>query len=436
MNSIRKLCQRTIGWVGLFIATQFYHPAGAVTLYQVFVISDQDQDLAQVQTLVPDAIFVRDQSQTSILAGTFLNQIYAAERQAELEVMGLTVSIVTREDNGEPPPPSPSPEPDPATPSPASPSTPTVTPTAPSTSTTSPTPSPVANPLSTPAPPEVEPISELRAYAVLVPNPNGDPNLATQIRRFFPSATDVLYQRYPALQTGSFSQLSQAQEQARWLTFQGFPALAVPSPQVFDPSASSGTPPRTPESPTLLNPTPAPSISPQVSQPVPPSSDPQVAEIGELWWVFVADPVGDTLSDLQAIIPEATPLIYDDLQVVKTGGYSNQADAETQQVYLASQGYEAGIFPAELERTEPVFQPVSPTTASAAGFFVIVTSSNPEATLDQIQTIAPDAFLRQYQNQDVIQVGSYRLRLSAEEAVQALQELGLEGEIVSRNPSP
>lgn len=67
----------------------------------------------------------------------------------------------------------------------------------------------------------------------------------------------VQYRGQAALQTGTFSRLSLAQDQARWLTAQGLPAVAV--------SLAEGGSGRDPD-----------------SQP------PQ----GERYWVLVADPRG------------------------------------------------------------------------------------------------------------------------------------------------
>ncbi|NJO85349.1 MAG: hypothetical protein HC818_00360, partial [Synechococcaceae cyanobacterium RM1_1_27] len=64
----------------------------------------------------------------------------------------------------------------------------------------------------------------------------------------------------------------------------------------------------------------------------------------------------------------------------------------------------------------------------ATGFLVVVPAQ--EGRLEQVQSQVPDAFLRRSGEQTVIQVGSYQMRSSAEQAVQSLMELGLQGQII------
>ncbi|MDX2273703.1 MAG: sporulation protein [Cyanobacteriota bacterium] len=366
--------------VGLLMLLSQTQPAWAIESYQVQVLSEDPTVLSQIQTQVPDAYLVITPDQTVILAGTFLNRIHAEKRRQALAALGVSVRVVA-----------------------VTPGDPPLTPAVP--------PSPLATSLATPLPgtlPE-------RRYRVIVavPTSQGE-ELTNQVKRFFPQAQPTTYQGEAALQTGSFSQLAQAQDQVSWLAAQGIPAMAVAT---ASPPASSSP------------------VSPQASPP----------QTGEEFWVLVADPTGEQLDLLQAQLPQAVPLLYDDLQVVKTGGFASESEAQAQLQTLAQLGYEAGVFPADLRRSQPILADLegsSPTPSTMAtapsppatsppsaegAWWVIVTDIS---QLAQVQVLAPDAFIRPYQNRSVIQVGTYRLRQNAEQALKTLMAAGLAGQIV------
>ncbi|MEN9202526.1 MAG: hypothetical protein Q6K80_00905 [Thermostichus sp. DG_1_6_bins_120] len=338
--------------------------AFALTRHQVHVLSDTAADLAQVQTQVPDAYLVRGEDQVFILAGTFLNRSHAQRRQTELERLGLRVRVVSRA----------------ATDPPLPPVVPTSAPSSP----------PAASPAA--ARPGSPPASR-RPFATQVPNPTQDPRLEEQVRRFFPAATVVEYQGQTAIRTGEFSRLSLAQDQARWLTARGLPAVAVPT-------ADTGM---------------EPSSNPQPTNP----------EQGETYWVLVADPSGEKLPALEKLLTGSLPLIYDGLRVVRTGGFANAPAAEAQVRYLASHGYEAGVFPADLRRSQPLLQQDPTPTSDTQKYWVVVQAG--EEVLPQLQRYAPDAFVRG----SVIQVGTYRQRANAEQAQRFLSEAGFKARIVT-----
>ncbi|MEN9229295.1 MAG: hypothetical protein Q6L68_00185 [Thermostichus sp. DG02_5_bins_236] len=359
--------------------------AFALTRYQVHVLSETAADLAQVQTQVPDAYWVQGDEQVFILAGTFINRNHAQRRQMELERLGLQVRVVSRAETDPPLPP--------ALPS-SAPSSPTAA-----------SPQPATVPAATL--PSSPPASQ-RPFATQVPNPTQDPRLEEQVRRFFPAATVVEYQGQTAIRTGEFSRLSLAQDQARWLTARGLPAVAV---SIAETGMES-------------------------------SRDPQPAnpEQGETYWVLVADPTGEKLLALEKLLTGSLPLIYDGLRVVRTGGFANAQAAEEQVRYLAGQGYEAGVFPADLRRSQPLLQqdpvpttaanpapdsPSGPPVSEAQTFWVVVQAG--EEVLPRLQQYAPDAFVRG----SVIQVGTYQRRSNAEQAQRSLSEAGFNARIVA-----
>jgi hypothetical protein len=436
---------KTRSWMAwiltLWFLTRFLPPAWALTLYQVYVISDQPNDLTTIQTQVPDALLVTSGEQVFILAGTFSSPTNAGRRAKTLQDLGFKTKVVSREDSEAPPKPL-----SPQSPSPSLP----------------PQPIPSITPgISLPTPP-------LRPYTVLVLNPNRDPGLSQAVLRFFPRAQEVTYQQQPALQTGSFSQLTQAQNQSRWLNAQGFGSVVVESstlnaslPAQASPDSSVSPPSPTPtststRSPTSTPPPPPPKTDSQVKTTVSSKAVPVDPSVGELFWVLVADPVGDKLEPLKKLYPEAIPLTYDRLRVVKVGGYPDESSGQARISELNQQGYEAGLFPADLEATEPILgsaKPVSPPPQSspppdhsgrsnnsnnsnssedpAPAYVVIVNSGTPQE-LKQVQTIAEDAFIRTYQNKQVIQVGTYRSKKSAEAGLEKISKLGLSGQIIEQ----
>lgn len=392
----------------------------AVPLYQIYV---KTSDLERVQAQVPDAILVEGDDGIFVLAGSFGTESNAQRRLAELEQGGFSAQLVLRQP-GDPVPVAVASSGETASTSESTETSQPVTSSDPAPAPVPAVPAPVA---ANPSPgeslgPEFDPS---RPFQVLVPNPTQDPELSAQVRRFFPTAQDVIYQQQPAMQTGSFSQLGLAQEQSRWLTNQGLAAVAVPSldaDPVGDPVAVGDLAPSTSESTA------------------PSSSD---TSSGDDVWVLVADPDGEKLGAIQAAFAGAVPLRFDGIQAIKVGGFRTVDDAQTQVEQLAQMGYEAGAFPADLSRTEPILgsgggaatgipadaeipadAPVDPNI----GFLVLVPAD--QGTLEQVQGQVPDAFIRRYQEQTVVQVGSYRLRSSAVAAVQTLAELGLSGQII------
>jgi len=356
---------------GSLVAGVLALPAAlALTRYQVHVLADEAAALAQVRAQVPDAYFVQGDGQVFILAGTFINRNHAQRRQVELERLGLPVRVVSRQETDPPLPPAFPAQRVPDRPSPSS-----------------------ENPV--PPAPTAPPFDPQRPFATYVPNPSGDPRLEERVRRFFPGAAVVQYRGQAALQTGTFSRLSLAQDQARWLTAQGLPAVAV-------------------------------SLAEEGAGRDPDSNPPQ----GERYWVLVADPGGEKWPALKHLLEGSLPLIYDDLRVVRTGGFADPAAAAEQVRYLASQGYEAGIFPADLRRSRPLLvQDPTPSPASlreeGTGGFWVVVSAGAEA-LPKLQQFAPDAFVRG----SVIQVGTYRQRANAEQARRALAEAGFDARVL------
>ncbi|MFQ3584356.1 MAG: sporulation protein [Cyanobacteriota bacterium] len=384
---------------GFWLTVALTSPAAfALTRYQVHVLSGTAADLAQVQTHVPDAYWVQGDDEVFILAGTFINRNHAQRRQTELERLGLQVRVVSRAETDPPLPPA------------------RVTPpnSAPSAA-SSRQPENGLRPAVANVPASTLPSSQpsspsQRPFVTQVPNPTQDPRLEEQVRRFFPGATVVEYQGETALRTGEFSRLSLAQDQARWLTARGLPAVAVAV-------AEMGTESFPATDPILANP-----------------------EQGENYWVLVADPTGEKLSALEKLIAGSLPLIYDDLRVVRTGGFANAQAAEEQVRYLASQGYEAGVFPADLRRSQPLLQrdpvpttaanpapasPSGPPVSQAQSFWVVVQGG--EEVLPRLQQYAPDAFVRG----SVIQVGTYQQRSNAEQAQRSLSEAGFNARIVA-----
>ncbi len=385
-------------------------PGLTLPIYQVWVESETPESLDQVRTVVPDAYLDVGSQGPYILGGTFINRTHAQDRKARLEQLGLQVVVVEQSTDAEDSTPS-SPEPSPE--------------------------SPTSPPVSTPvpaSPPDSENLVNLnRPYVVLVLNPSNDPELPAQVRRFFPNAATTTYQQQPALQTGSFSQLSQAEAQSNWLSSQGWQSLAVPNP-------------------SFRNSTPAASVS------SPDSADSSsTSPEGEAFWLLVADPTGEKLNAIRQLVPDAIPLVYDNLRVVRVGGFANPESAQPQIQRLANQGFEAGLFPADLSRAKPVLgeqpspaaappppapnpEPTStdntsnPAPATPNSVYIVITpAAQGEPQLTQIQSFAPDAFLKAGQDQSVIQVGTYRQRRNAEEALRSLSQLGLTGEIVARD---
>lgn len=426
---------KTRSWMGWILTLWFlvgsFPPAWALTLYQVYVISDQPKDLTTIQTQVPDALLVSSGKQVFILAGTFSSSTNAERRAKTLQDLGFKTKVVPREDNE-------------AAPEPLNPQSPTQS---------SPTPQPIPSitpGISLPTPP-------LRPYTVLVLNPNQDPGLSQSVLRFFPRAQEVTYQQQPALQTGSFSQLTQAQNQSRWLNAQGFGSVVVESSTLnASPQPSPETPPQATPDPSL-SPSPAPPSAPPSSpSPTPvtpspatvsqvkttPTSKPIPVDpsVGELFWVLVADPVGEKLDPLRKLYPEAIPLTYDQLRVVKVGGYPDESSGQERISVLNKQGYEAGLFPADLEATEPILgsnqvsttpQPQSsPNLEDPLPTYVVIVNSGTPEQLKQVQAIAEDAFIRTYQNKQVIQVGTYRNKKSAEAGLEKISQLGLSGQVI------
>lgn len=265
----------------------------ALTRYQVHVLANEAAALAQVRGQVPDAYLVQGDGQVFILAGTFINRNHAQRRQAELERLGLPVRVVSRQDTDPPLPPAFPAQTAPDRPSPA---------------------------LKTlPRRRQRLPLRSPAALCHLCAQPQQGSPAGRAGAPLFPGAAVVQYRGQAALQTGTFSRLSLAQDQARWLTAQGLPAVAV-------------------------------SLAGEEAVGDPDSNPPQ----GERYWVLVADPSGDKWPALKQLLEGSLPLIYDDLRVVRTGGFADPAAAAEQVRYLADRGYEAGIFPADLRRSRPL----------------------------------------------------------------------------------
>ena len=63
--------------------------------------------------------------------------------------------------------------------------------------------------------------------------------------------------------------------------------------------------------------------------------------------MLVADPIGKHYATLKAIVPDAQPTLYNQQQVVHTGEFATEEEAMEQVRFLASKGYESGIFSAQ-----------------------------------------------------------------------------------------
>ncbi len=198
---------------------------------------------------------------------------------------------------------------------------------------------------------------------------------------------------------GQFSQQAQAQIQANWLEQRGYNVQVIEQANL-----PTSTPPATAAAPTE-------------------SPAEAAAETAQVW-VLVADPLGDREAELKRLIPDATALSYRDLRVVRTGSFTSETEANEQIRFLASQGIEAGVFPA-LDRATPASE-------LGATFRVLVPYS--EAALQQVLSLSPDAFSREWEGRRVIQFATYARAHNAEAAVARLAELGLSAEVVRDEP--
>lgn len=269
-------------------------------------------------------------------------------------------------------------------------------PTTPPTATTAPpaTQAPAPTAPSTTPPPTSRPE---RPFATIIAVPPGrDPEAWLQeVRRLFPAAS-----LSPAgIRIGQFSQQAQAQIQANWLEQRGYDV------QVIEQASLPATPP-----------------APTTTAPAEPPAE-AATETAQVW-VLVADPLGDREGELRRLIPDATALSYRDLRVVRTGSFTSETEANEQIRFLASQGIEAGIFAALDEAT--------PASEVGATFRVLVPYS--DTALQQVLSLSPDAFSRDWEGRRVIQFATYARARNAEAAVSRLAELGLSAEVVRDEP--
>ncbi|WP_156820180.1 hypothetical protein [Synechococcus sp. PCC 7336] len=256
------------------------------------------------------------------------------------------------------------------------------------------------------------PASSARTYAALVRVPAEAVPATTleRVRQFFPQSELLTYNGQSAIRTGTFSQVSQAKLQTDWLKEQEFDAIAVPL--------------------ATLN---RDDLNPAAAAPDAPAH-----------WVLVADPVGANFRPIRSLIPAAQATLYNQQQVVRAGVHTSREQASAQVQFLASQGYEAGIFPATVPAssaqtaiapanelsTTPSTSEAPAQTDSESIYWVYVPTASSGDTLVRVREIAADAFVRQWQGRSVVQVGSYFERPSAELALQKLSQMGLAGEIV------
>lgn len=241
--------------------------------------------------------------------------------------------------------------------------------------------------------PPTTPRSE-RPFATIIAIPPGRDADAwlQEVQRLFPTAS-----LSPAgIQIGQFSQQAQAQIQANWLEQRGY------SVQVIEQASLPATPPAS------------------VTTTAAADSSAEAAQV----WVLVADPLGDREAELKRLIPEAAALSYRDLRVVRTGSFSSETEANEQIRFLASQGIEAGIFPA--------LDAATPASEMGATFRVLVPYS--DTALQQVLSLSPDAFARDWEGRRVIQFATYARARNAEAAVSRLAELGLRAEVVRDEP--
>ena len=181
-------------------------------LYYVEVGSTSEQELATVRTKVSDAYIVTKPDGTkSILAGIFSSEANARQLVADLQALNVSSPSMTALESD--------PEEDSRNDTSAS-DPPATTAAANSAADTSDRQTTAEN-----SP------SSRRDYATLVTVPTDiqPANALKDIRHLFPQASLQTYEGQPAIQTGTFSNRSQAQLQADWLASQDLRAIAVPS---------------------------------------------------------------------------------------------------------------------------------------------------------------------------------------------------------------
>ena len=283
--------------------------------FQVAVLSNSPDVLATVRTKVPDAyIATAPDGKEAIVAGTFSKEENAREQAAILNALNVSSTIKSYEPEAT------------ETIAEASENSGSITTASDSTSNTAKSPEPTAT-ASQPSPTQT---SDRRYTTLASIPPETPPEEALQkLQHYFPQASLRSRAGEPSIQTGSFSSRSQAQLQADWLAEQGWTAIAAPT----DDSATQSADPQT--------------VAPLAAAPQPPQAPaPQAAAPIAAYWVLIADPIGQNYPAVKAIVPEAQPTLYNQQQVVRTGAYSTEAEALDQVRFLASKGYEAGVFSA------------------------------------------------------------------------------------------
>jgi hypothetical protein len=472
------------GWSALLlgaIAMVGSNAGLAQPLYRVEVLAADAATLKQVRVRVPDAFLVPGANNVpTAIAGTFAQAENAQTLANELRSMGLQNTAITQLEKGD----------GPQSGGTGGGGTSAGTTVATAAMPSSATPSSVAPSESPPTPPEASPAPAdgQRPYLTLVhvADPTAAEMRLSDVRRYFPTAQPTQFQGQAAIETGSFSQLSQARLQADELTSQGFDAVTVRASDLNTAIA------QVPDAPT----------------PTATGS----------YWVLVSDPMGDKFGAVQRLIPSSSQTTFNQQAVIRTGEFTNREEALDQVAYLATQGYEAGAFPAAdganssmagdaaappsqpptesttalpesaavSTSTQPVAPsaptaPVSPAPASPTGdaapaasasmpaiaplntqqyasqrrmeeftaptattasnttapvtfYWVLVPTNQQDGILDRAKSVAADAFIRQWEGATVVQVGTYRERPSAEAALQKLSQLGLSGQLVEQQP--
>ncbi len=346
-------------WIAIAILSVLGGWAMANPIYRVVITPSDEATLSQTQEWVEDAYLSEFQGGLILIAGSFSSRQLAERHVQRLQGYGLTAAVL---DDAAPPPESAAT----ATPPPTQPAI--------------------------PAPPPTAPRPD-RPFATIIAIPAGRDADAwlQEVQRLFPAAS-----LSPAgIRIGQFSQQAQADIQANWLEQRGY------SVQVIEQASLPVAPAATPAPVTPTEPAAEPTETTQV-------------------WVLVADPLGDREAALKRLIPDAAALSYRDLRVVRTGSFASDTEANEHIRFLASQGIEAGIFPA--------LDGATPASETSGTFRVLVPYS--DTALQQVLSLSPDAFARDWEGRRVIQFATYARSRNAEAAVSRLAELGLSAEVV------
>ena len=136
------------------------------------------------------------------------------------------------------------------------------------------------------------------------------------------------------------------------------------------------------------------------------------------------------LEQVRKVEPQAFVRFLDERNVIQAGLFNERKDAKKRVESLKSIGVRANVTQIEVVSAIPEYQAEYPDD-----LYIVYVKSDSALLLDEVHKVEPQAIIKTYQGERVIQAGLFNQRENARQSVIALNSIGITAELKKYDPT-